>query len=87
MTNSKGEYDRSRFELRRLREQRELEARYRHLANLFPNVNEDEEQELDNLRDRLGYPDPFAESPAELRQRAAEELAAAFGTDVSEWLV
>ena len=88
MTNSKGEYDRSRFDLRRLREQRrELKARYRHLAGLFPNVNEDEEEELDNLRDQLGYPDPYAESPADWRQRAAEDLAAEFNTDVSEWLV
>ena len=31
--------------------------------------------------------DQYAESPAELRLRAAEELAAEFGTDVSEWLI
>ena len=58
MTNSKGDYDHSRFELRQLREQREQQR----------------EREIE-------------ESYAELRQRAAEDLAAEFGTDVSEWLV
>lgn len=30
---------------------------------------------------------PYGNSPAGLRQRAAEELAAEFGNDVSEWTV
>lgn len=29
----------------------------------------------------------YGDGPAGLRMRAAEELAAEFGTDVSEWLV
>jgi hypothetical protein len=29
----------------------------------------------------------YGDSPAGLRQRAAEELADEFGTDVSEWLI
>lgn len=34
--------------------------RYRELADRFPNVDETEEAELDELRETLGIPDPFA---------------------------
>lgn len=45
------------------------ETRYHQLVRLFPNVDEDEEQELDDLREQLGYPDPFVdmEEPIDLR--------------------
>ena len=39
---------------------REKETRFRHLADLFPNVTEEEERELDELLEQLGHPDPFA---------------------------
>ena len=35
------------------------DARYRALVQRFPNVTDAEENELDELRERLGLPDPF----------------------------
>lgn len=51
-------------EARRLYPSRsQQEARYHELAARFPNVDSDEEAELDALRDMLGHPDPFAVQP------------------------
>ncbi len=41
--------------------------RYRELADRFPNVTDEEEVELDALREELGYPDPFVMADAAAR--------------------